>query len=157
MTLYATTGTKFFVGSPRPAWRAGHVDAGAFAADAWTEVQNLENLGRIGGEWELEDTTAPIQGDPDAPTFQTLEKISRTAPRMVLSAGASEGDAGQLALLAAYDAVDAYGFRLVLPDGAQRLFIALAVRFEDIFEASNKVIGFQAELAIQSNVVRLAP
>lgn len=152
--LFATAGTTFHIGNPRPSWSAGYVDASAFAGEAWTEVGGVSSLGRVSGEWETQSTVIPDWADPDAPPMQTHDKTVRPTRTMQIVAGGMFDDPGQLAMLQAEDGVDPYSFRLVLPNGAQRLFIALVTSVDDTFDEANSIVGLSFNLLLQSTLVR---
>lgn len=165
MSLLTTTGSKLYIGSARPGWQAGPVEAGAFAADVWTAINNAENLGRVGGEWGTEDMTKTPAGDPGGPVYEARMKVTRKATSMQLILGLNAADAGQGALQAAFDSLHPFAFRIDFADApalgpaptpSKRLFIALVTSTDDVLDSANRVVGTACELILQSSVVRIA-
>lgn len=151
--FFATSGSSFFIGEARPGWEAQRISGAAFADEGWIEVGDLTNLGRISGEWQTQEVVLPNCEDPDEPPMPTHDKSVRPARTMQVIVNMDDNDAGQLAMLNAEDSVNAFAFRVVLPDGATRMFIAIVVGAEQVFEDANSVASYAFSLILQSNVV----
>lgn len=164
MSLLTTTGSKIFIGGVRPGWQAGPVAAGDFAADVWTVINHAESLGRVGGEWGIEDATKMPAGDPGGPVYENRAKVTRKATSMELILGLNAVDAGQIALLSAFDSLHPFAFRIDFSDTpigpapapSRRLFVALVASLDDVLDGANRVVGMACELILQSSVARIA-
>lgn len=143
------------IGGPRPEWLASIIDAHAFAAEDWTEIGSTTSLGTIAGEWQTQAVTLPNPYAPDEPPIPQHEKVERPAKTMQLRVDLDATDAGQLKVLAAEHSTDPYAFRIVLPNGSERLFVALMMGADDHFDEANNAVGLIFSLLLQSNVVRL--
>lgn len=152
--FFVTAGTTFHIGAARPGWLARLVAGGDFSGEAWTEVRGLSSLGRTSGEWGGEEILTPDPLAPDDAQMATFEKTIRPAVSMQITAGIIEDDPGQIAMLAAENSLDAFAFRMVLPNGAQRRFIALVMAADHAFDEANSVLSWAFSLRLQSNMLR---
>ena len=152
--LFATAGTDFLIGVARPDWTARQVDADDFDGEAWLSVGGMINLGSIGGDWRTEESLFPDPNNPGAPTIPTVEKVSQPVRTMQVICDLDTADAGQARMLEAEASVSCYPFKLVLPGGAERLFMALIVGTADVINEANTVIGSSFSLVLQSTVLR---
>ena len=155
MTIYATAGSKLFIGGAKPAQSADFVEAD-FAGESWTEIAFVESIGAFG------DEAAEITFDAigEGRTFKL--KGNRNAGNMELVCGSDYSDAGQNALRAAEATPDDYAFRVEFDDlppaGAtksQRYFVAKVMAARETLDTANNVIKLNAGLGINSNVVRV--
>ncbi|MCA0257135.1 MAG: hypothetical protein LCH47_11135 [Proteobacteria bacterium] len=153
--FFAAAGSRLLIGGSRPEWMARIAAADDFAGEAWTEVAGVQSLGRVSGEWQTVSDTLPRASDPDAPVFENHVKAVRPTLAMQIVVAVAEDDAGQLGLLAAESADTAFAFRLVLPSGAERLFIALVISAEQAIEEAGSVLCWSFGLLLQSNLVRV--
>lgn len=152
--FFTAAGSRFFVGEARPGWDARPVSPADFDGESWTEVGGVRSLGRIAGEWETVSWKMPDWGDPDAPLMTKHAKAVRPDLTMQVVAATMGDDPGQFAMLAAEAAVDAYPFRILLPTGAVRLFVALAVSAEQVVDEANSVLCWSFGLLLQSTLAR---
>lgn len=131
-----------------------------FSGETWTEITAIENLGRVGGEWDLVDYTRQDERNPGAAIFEDLRKGVRKAARMQLVIGHLSSDGGQAALIAAFLSDDAYPLRVVFSDApaggtpSERHFFAIVATLEDLLDMANRVVGISADLVLKSSVVR---
>lgn len=145
------------VGGSRPDWRAAIIDASEFSAEQWIEIGGTTNLGTISGEWKTDEVTTPNPEDPDGAPVPQYQKVMRPAKAMQIRTDFEASDAGQIRMLQAEQDVDPYAFRIVFPDGSERLFIALVVGADDQMDEANNAVGLLFSLVLQSNVVRQWP
>lgn len=131
-----------------------------FSGESWTEITEMENLGSVGGEWELVDQTRQDERNPAAAIFEDQIKGVRKATRMQLAIGHQSSDAGQAALVAAFMSESAYPIRLTFSDApaggtpSQRHFFAIVVTLTDLLDGANRVVGMSSDLVLKSSVVR---
>lgn len=152
--FFTASGSTFEIGSARPQWQARQVVASDFNSEVWTPVAGLNSLGRIAGEWQVQEILISDGDAPDAPQIPTIDKVARPAMSMQIVAGIIEDDAGQEKMLLAEASVDAFAFRLSTPDGAQRRFVALVVGSDQTFDEANSVLCWSFSLRLQSNIQR---
>lgn len=152
----ATSGASFSIGTVRNDWTAQQVSASDFAGDAWTRVNGLTSLGRIGGEWQTMATTLPDPNDPDNPPIPDHQKVERPAYTMEVVTAQNDEDEGQLLMLIAEHGVDPYSFQITLADGATRMFVAHVVSANQVMDEANSVVSWSFGLLLQSNIVRAA-
>lgn len=148
MTLFATAGSHFFIGTARQGWCPDEPWPVGFVDELWTEVVSVQSLGRLGGEWDLK--VWQDQGSAYARQEKTFEPVRR----MQVVVGLEEGDAGQLLLLTAERSKDPFAFKIELPNGATRFFVALVVGLEEVFDEVNGVLGLGFTLSIAGDVER---
>lgn len=155
MPVFATSGSRLFIGGVKQPTATPFV-AGGFEGEVWTEIGELESLGRLESAWNVDETTA--QGD----YTEQLIKGMRKAGAMQIAAGLDYGDPGQLALLAAEASTESYAFKVELPDApaggtpSLRLFCALVISTYEAFDDANGVMMLGASLHRVSNIVRVA-
>lgn len=158
MTIYATAGSKLFIGGKKEQKSADFV-SGDFTGEAWVEIGGLEGLGSLGDKSEA----IAIQLINEA-REKTL-KGTRSAGTMEVVCAIDNDDEGQLAAIAAEKAKDDFAFRLVLNDApatgaspkpSERLFIAKVMSAAEAFDQANSVMKLNVSLAVNSNIVRVA-
>ncbi|OCJ38035.1 hypothetical protein [Agrobacterium tumefaciens] len=158
MSLFATAGSKLYIGIAKEQQAADFALADFSAANAatWKLVGQLEALGSLGDSAEAISFTAI-----DRNRTQTI-KGPRSAGQMELVAGLDHADVGQLALIAAERTPHDYEFRLVLNDApagggtpSERLFVAKVMTASEAFDAANSVMKANFTLGVNSNVVRI--
>jgi hypothetical protein len=154
MPVYSTAGSSIYIGAARPNWTATLVDASAFDGETWTEIDGATSLGSIQGQWETTQFVLPNCEAPDDAPFQQVTKDTRPAKTMQFTVDLDADDAGQNKMLEAENSVDPYTFRIVFPEGSERLFIALVVGLDDVMNEANAALGTAFSLVLQSNVVR---
>lgn len=152
--FFVTAGTTFDIGGVRSNWRARLVVGSDFTGEDWIGVHGLSSLGRASGEWGLEDISRPDPFDPGAAIMPTFCKTTRPAVSMQIVAGIMEDDPGQIAMLAAERSLDAFAFRITLPNGALRRFIALVMSADHTFDEANSVLCWAFTLRLQSDMLR---
>lgn len=155
MTIYATAGSKLFIGAALAMKSADFVEAD-FAAQAWTEIGGLEGLGTLG------DTSQAVTQTIIGEGRDKVLKGSRNAGTMEIVAAIDADDAGQTALIAAEKTTHDYAFKLVLNDApaggtpSERKFVAKVMSAAEQFDQANNVMKLNTSLAVNSNVVRKA-
>jgi hypothetical protein len=152
--FFVTAGTTFDIGGVRPDWTARMVAGGDFADEDWVEVRGLNSLGRASGEWSAEEDTIPDPGNPDGAVMTTLTKTTRPTVSMQIVAGILEDDPGQVGMLDAETSLEAFAFRITLPNGARRMFVALVMAADHAFDEANSVLCWAFTLRLQSNMLR---
>jgi hypothetical protein len=150
--LFTTTGSIFEIGGARANWYARPVAEADFVGEAWLPVGGVSSLGRIEGDWVTQDVSVPDSLDPDQPQIPTHVKVSRALKSMQINAGIIEGDLGQIAMVNAEEQEEPFAFRLTLPSGAVRRFIALVISCDHAFDEANSVIAWSFNLMLQSNL-----
>mgnify|MGYP001556214664 CR=1 FL=1 len=109
MTIYATAGTRVFIGAALAAKATDFVLAD-FPTTGWVEVGEAEGLGTVG------DTSAEITFDGIAASRTRRLKGTRNAGSMEIVCGIDPADAGQIAIIAAEKTPHDYAFRLLMND-----------------------------------------
>ena len=157
MTIYATAGAKFYIGTAFTGdILGGDLIESAFTSVTWTQIKGLEGLGSLG------DTVQEISLAVIDNQREFRAKGTRNAGTMEIVAAVDADDPGQLALIAAEKSNSNYHFKLVLndaPDGgtpSERKFIALVMKAAEQFDQANNVVKLNASLAVNSNIVRKA-
>lgn len=158
MAVYATSGTKVFIGGVL-AQKATDFAAGDFTSQTWVEVGETENIGQFG------DTAKEITFDSIAAARTRTLKGVRDAGTMELTCGLDPLDAGQTALIAAQASASDYAFKIELtdkptsgasPKASQRMFIAKVMAAPEEAGEANGLLKLKVTLRINSNVVRVA-
>ncbi|MFO1104595.1 MAG: hypothetical protein U1E34_00730 [Amaricoccus sp.] len=148
-----TAHSRIYIGGvipPRLVHFGADLGASAFAGQTWREIEGLEDLGR------LRMTADPVRqsGSRSGPRA-TREKAARWTDTFEPAFALDASKPGQAALIAAEATADDYAFRIVLADGAERLFVAAVAGVIEVFGAPNDQPRLVAELWINSNVVRV--
>lgn len=155
MTIYATAGSKLYIGGVLPMKSADFVEAD-FTSQTWKEVGGLESLGTLG------DTSQAITQSIIGEGRDKVLKGTRAAGTMEVVCSIDGDDVGQTALIAAEKTTHDYAFKLVLNDApvngtpSERKFIAKVMSAAEQFDQANNVMKFNTSLAVNSNVVRKA-
>jgi hypothetical protein len=152
--LFAVNGTKAYIGGALAA-DTGDMSAADFEGVAWVEIAGLVSLGTLGGEASMGSGYEIDFADPYSPARLRKWKDGVDPGTFELVAAASDDDS-QVALIEAQRLDASYAFRIDLPNGARRLFVAYVVSATDVFDQANAVIRFGTSLAIDSNIVRIA-
>jgi len=105
MTISATAKSKFSIGTTAPA-----TDATTFAADTYTAVANIEDLGEVGSEAEI------LVGKYVDQAYARKLKGSRDNGTMTVVVARDPADAGQTALRAAEKQELPFNFKVELND-----------------------------------------
>jgi hypothetical protein len=154
--VFATAGTKIFIGSAAKAFEGTDFVASDFSSITWTEVGGTRNLGSSGDTSELipvdlinEDRTRKLKGTRNAGSMQFVSALDLS-------------DAGQLALIAAEKTKDAYPIKIQFKDApaggtpSLRYFVALVMSAQEQLDEANSVMTLNTTLEIDSNIVRVA-
>ncbi|NTH50930.1 hypothetical protein G6L09_08080 [Agrobacterium rhizogenes] len=158
MTLYATAGTKLFIGGALDQKSVDFVEAD-FTSQVWVEIKNLDTLGTIG------DTSQSVTQSIIGEGRDKVLKGTRSAGTMECVAAIDNTDAGQLAAIAAEKTPFDYAFKIVLNDApasgdaptpSERKFIAKVMSAAEAFDQANSVMKLNISLAVNSNIVRKA-
>lgn len=155
MTIYATAGTKIFIG-PVLAAKSTDFTQADFASLAFTEIGETEGLGTVG------DTSSEITFDAIAASRTRRLKGTRNAGTMEIVCGLDPADAGQLAAIAAEKTPHDYAFHMVLNDAppsgtpSQRYFVAKVASAAEQYDSANSVMKLNITLWVNSNVVKVA-
>ena len=154
MALFSASGSKIFIGAVKVPGPADFV-AADFAAEDWTEIDEVESVGSFGDTAELITSNVLSKG--------RTRKVKgvKNAGAMEVTMNADYGDEGQLALRAAA-ARDSYAFKVEFPDkpaagaspkNSARYFTALVMSASDQMDEANATIKLTSTLEINSNVV----
>lgn len=152
--FFATSGTTLHIGTVRTDWTARQVSAPDFTGEAWTQVNGLSSLGRISGEWQTIATTLPDPNDPDNPSIPNHQKAERPSYSMEVTVAQNGADAGQSLMLSAEGSIDPFAFKLTLPDGSLRQFVAHIMSASQAMDEANSVVSWSFGLLMQSNIAR---
>lgn len=154
MTIYATAGSKLFIGGVIDDLEDELAEAD-FNGQTWVEIKPMEGLGSLG------DAAEPITFDAIGLGRRQKIKGVRDAGTMELVAGIDYANPGQAALLAAEKEDENYAFRLVFDDApangtpSERLFAAIVGSASEAFDTATAVMKLNASLWVNSNVVRI--
>lgn len=154
--IFATAGSSIFIGQSIAA-KSDDFTAADFSGQSWTEINWVENLGSFG------DKSAEITFDAIGETRTQKLKGTRNAGNMSLVMGIDSSDAGQAAVRSAEATPNDYAFKVVFNDAplggtpSIRYFIAKIMSAEEQLDGANNVSKLNAALALNSNVVRVAP
>jgi len=157
MSIFATAGSKVFIGTVLPPQNADFVAADFEDVD-WTEISNLESIGTFG------DTASEITFDDIGKARTQKLKGTRNAGSMDIVMGIDYADAGQIALLAAEKTPFDYAIKVEFADkpagvsakNSQRLFTAKVMSVGEALDAANNVAKLNCSLGINSNIVKIA-
>lgn len=154
MPIFATAGTKVFIGSVLNAKSEDFV-AADFTAQVWEQINNVESIGAFG------DTATEVTFDDIGKNRTQKLKGTRNAGNMELVVGIDYSDAGQIAILAAEKSIHDYAFKIEFNDApaggtpSQRMFIAKVMSAPEELDTANNVMKMNATLGINSNIVRV--
>lgn len=158
MSLYATAGSKVYIGTVLAAKKVDFV-AADFAAVVWEEITSIESMGSLG------DTSRPVTIELVSEARDKVMKGSRSANSLELVCGADATDPGQIDLIAAERTPYDYAFKVELndkpatgtsPKNSERLFVGKVMSQQEVYEGANNVRKINFSLAVNSNVVRVA-
>lgn len=154
MTIYATNGSKLYIGAALAAKSTDFAEAD-FASQTWAEIGEIEALGTLG------DAANEISFDSISSSRTRRLKGTRNAGSMEVVAGLDYDDPGQLAVIAAEKTPHDYAFRLVLNDAppggspSERLFVAKVASAAEALDGANSVMKLNMTLWVNSNVVKV--
>lgn len=154
MTIYATNGSRLYIGGPLPSKGTDFVQSD-FGSQDWDEIGEVESLGTVG------DTATEITFDSIPGQRTRRLKGTRNAGSMDVVCGIDYEDAGQQALIAAEKTPLDYAFRIVLNDApaggspSERMFVAKVGSVAEALDTANSVMKLNASLWVNSNVVKI--
>jgi Phage tail protein. len=146
MTIFATNGTRIFVG---PVIEVSDEDlvAADFTALTYTIIGETSSIGSFG------DTANEVTFASLTNGRQRRLKGTRDAGTLELTCGLDATDAGQLALKAGEKTTENYAFKVEFPSGAVRYFGAMiGSAVENVSEVDN-VLSLTTTLWVNSNIV----
>ncbi|MDQ7775542.1 MAG: hypothetical protein Q4615_06335 [Paracoccus aminovorans] len=156
MTIYATNGTRIFIGPALAAKSTDFVLADfPTAGSGWVEIGETEGLGTVG------DTSAEITFDGIASSRTRRLKGTRNAGSMEVVCGIDSADPGQIAAVAAEKTPHDYAFKMVLNDApaggtpSERYFVAKVASAAEQYDSANSVMKLNITLWVNSNVVKV--
>lgn len=147
MAVYTTNGAKIFIGETLT---PGTVSESDFSSVAWVQIKDVMSIGTI-GDAANEVTYATLEDGR-----QQRRKGVRDAGTMDLTCGLNASDPGQIALKAAETEQDDFAFKIELPDGATRMFVAMVGSAQETVNEADNIITLKATLWVNSNTVRVA-
>jgi len=158
MPIFAAAGSKFYIGSaPMDDKNTDFVETD-FDAVSWIEVTPLETIGTVGDEAESVDFNSLGNNR------RKRMKGVRAAPNLEISAGLDYSDSGQAKVLEAEASNHNYPVRVVFNDApatgaaptpSERKMIGMVMSVGETVDSANSVLRLNANIAINSNVVRL--
>lgn len=155
MTIYATAGSKVYIGQAKAAQTADFV-AADFNGQSWVEIGWLDNIGAFG------DESSEVTFDAIGKNRTQKLKGVRNAGNMELSAAIDYTDPGQIAVRAAETSPNDFAIRVDFndkPSGgstpSKRYFVAKVMTAREVLDGANNVSKLSVTLAIDSNVVRV--
>lgn len=105
--MFTVSGTKVYIA---PAVTAEPANAAAYAGLTWTEIKDITNLSELG------DTATIVTGSIIGESRARKAKGTKDAGEFVVTVHPNDADAGQLALVAAVEAVSGwYPVKVVYP------------------------------------------
>lgn len=154
MAIFATAGSKIYIGGPLAAKSSDFIEAD-FAAQSWQEIGWAEAIGEFG------DESSEITFDAIGEGRTQKLKGVRNAGTMACRFGVSSDDLGQIALRAAQLVHNDYAFRVDFNDApvggtpSKRMFIAKVMTAREVLDTANNVVRLNASLGVNSNVVQV--
>lgn len=157
MALYPVAGCRLFIGGVL-ADKSTDFVASDFTSQTWVEIHGWSQMGPLGDNAQL--ITESLIGE----NRDKVSKGTRNAGTMQNVFVCMDLDAGQIALLAAEKTSNNYAFKVELNDApvgdaptpSQRLFIGLVASAQEQGGAANTNRKLEANIAINSNIVRVA-
>ncbi|MBB1498467.1 hypothetical protein [Paracoccus sp. MC1862] len=147
--LYSTSGSRLFIAN------APVEESGTFPASGWVQIGEIEALGMLGVEWDVDSGNPVGEWDSNGMPVEYSLKTGMRRPEMPLVMGNDPTDAGQLLLWTAARSQASYPFRLVFPDGTTtRAWFALVIRIGEVFDTANSVMKLQVDLKPTSDISR---
>ncbi|MBX5149568.1 hypothetical protein HJB78_00925 [Rhizobium lentis] len=154
MGITTAAGTKVYIGTTDK-----FATAAEYAADDWTSIANIEDVGEAGSEAEI------VVGKYVDQIYARKTKGSRDNGNMELKVARDSDDAGYTALVAAEQTSFAYNFKVELNDkpatGASPknsifYFSALVASRKNSFGGSDDVVTTTFTLAISGAILEVA-
>lgn len=154
MAIFATSGSKIFIGGPLNA-ESGNMDASDFSSQSWTEIGWAEAIGEFG------DESSEITFDAIGEGRTQKLKGVRNAGTMAARFGISSDDLGQIALRFAETVPNDFAFQVQFNDApvggrpSFRFFCAKVMSAREVLDTANNVVRLNASLGVNSNVVQV--
>lgn len=154
MAMTTSAGTKVSIGTTSP-----KTDATTYAADTWTPIANISDVGEAGSESEIVTLKLVDQ------MYTRKLKGSRDNGQMELVVARDSSDPGYQALVAAEQASAAYNFKVELNDkpatGASPknsffYFSAIVASRKNSFKGADDVVTTTFSLAISGAIIEVA-
>jgi len=153
---YATSGMLVYVASA--AVTTEPANAAAYAALTWTQIGNVRSFSAFGDTQNI--INAPVVGD------SRVRKVagSRDAGNVTLTLYPDEGDAGQLALIAAALTSSTYPIRIDYPAAskltvggtvAKRYFVAIVAGGKETPGGNEDIVTVEYTLAVTTKVTNV--
>lgn len=155
MSVQKVAGRKLYVGS---AMVAPDVDvaAGDFTSQTWVEIGNTTNLGTGG------DTKATVTSDEIGRGRTRMTGGTKSGGTRTIVCNRNTTDAGQTAMLAAFNTSANYAFREVYPDapltgsspaGTTKYFVAEVMSATEDAASANSFATISFNLGVNTNQV----
>lgn len=155
MPIFATAGTKLYIGGVLPSQEADF-QSSDFTSQTWVPIGETQNLGSFG------DTAESIEVSTIAyPRTRRLKGV-RSAGTMEVVCALDYADAGQLAAIAAEKTDNDYAFKVEFNDApsggtpSQRLFVAMVGGASEQLDTVSNEMRLNLTLWINSNIVSVA-
>lgn len=155
MSVQKVAGRKLYIGGAFASPDAD-VAAGDFTSQTWVEIGNTTNLGTGG------DTKATITSDEINRGRTRMTGGTKSGGTRTVVCNRNTADAGQTAMLAAFDANSNYAFREVYPDapvtgsspaGTTKYFVAEVMSATEDAASANSFATISFNLGVNSNQV----
>jgi hypothetical protein len=147
MALYnVVAGSHFYIGGVMADQAADYVESD-FSGQSWTEIDGFSTMGDLGEDPNMISTSLINRNRDKAMkgTYQVVQMVNRFT--------VINDDLGQLACLAAQKVNSDYAFRLVFPDGSERLFAGPISTAKEIGGEANTIRYLEITIHRNSNVV----
>lgn len=154
MPIVTAAGATVKIGTTSP-----KTDAAGYAADTWTPVSNIEDVGEAGSEAEI------VTGKFVDQLYVRKFKGSRDNGTMELVVGRDSADAGYQALVAAEQTAFAYNFCVELndkpasgasPKNSRFYFSAIVASRKNSFGGADDIVKTTFSLAISGPIIEVA-
>lgn len=150
MALFnVVAGSRIYIGGVMADQNADFVE-GDFSGQSWVEIDGWQQMGDL-GESPNVITASLINRDRDKAMKGTRGVVNMENRFTIIDA-----DAGQLACIAAEASDDDYAFRIVFPNGSERLFIGVVLTASETGGEANTLRMLGVTVGRNSNVVRVA-
>lgn len=147
--LFPVAGSKIYIGGVLEPEKVDF-EADNFATQTWVEIDGWLTMGAYG------DTANEISGALINRGRDFRLKGTRNAGNMENVFVVIADDPGQVAARAAEMTISNYAFRIVLPNGAQRMFSAMVMSANEAGGEANTPYNLNVALGINSNIVSVA-
>jgi hypothetical protein len=143
-----TAGSSLSISSVLPATENA---AGFAAVTPWVKVARVTDLG------EIEQSFTPVEfNDLELRDTYTL-KGTRNAAELSVEVGRVETDAGQIAVLAAYESDNDYSFKIAHQDGSIFYFLGKVMSISPNFGDVNSITSRSFNIRLNCAVIEVAP